>query len=131
MQIADRPLLGLEQFVVGGHTSVRGYRKNQLVRYNGLVGSLELRVPVPMPDLREWRPRFELAPFVDAGYSWNARGPTDGPTTLVSVGVGGRLGLTDRVHFEIYWGHRLKSVPEIGAANLQDAGLSLGLTWRR
>jgi hemolysin activation/secretion protein len=129
VQIADRPLLGLEQFAIGGHATVRGYRENQLVRDNGLVGSLELRVPLPMPGWREWHPRFELAPFVDAGYSWNAGRSSVGPQTLVSVGLGGRLALSDRLHFQAYWGHRLKDVPEVGGKSLQDDGLHLGLAW--
>jgi hemolysin activation/secretion protein len=130
VQIADRPLFGIEQFSIGGYATVRGYRENTLVRDNGLVGSIEWRVPVPLPSWREWRPRFELAPFVDAGYSWNADRPTRGPTTLVSVGIGGRLSITDQLHFEIYWGEALKDIEKLGENTLQDEGLHMGLTWR-
>jgi len=129
VQLASRPLLGIERFSIGGRASVRGYRENALVRDNGLVGSIEWRVPVPMPSWREWRPRFELAPFVDAGYSWNADRATLGPTTLVSVGIGGRLALPGGLRFQVYWGHALKEIPDIGEDNLQDQGLHLGLTW--
>jgi hypothetical protein len=45
LQLAEDPLLPLEQFAVGGASTVRGYRENQLVRDNGFVTSAELRIP--------------------------------------------------------------------------------------
>jgi hemolysin activation/secretion protein len=69
VQLAEDPLLSLEQFAMGGHATVRGYRENELVRDNGIISSLEVRVPL-------WsdtpgRPMVELAPFFDWGNSWN------------------------------------------------------------
>lgn len=127
VQLADRPLLGLEQFAVGGHASVRGYTESQLVRDNGLIGSIELRLPVPMPSWRERSVRFELAPFFDAGYSWNTDRSSRGPTTLLSVGLGGRLSFGDRMRFRAYWGHRLKNVLKPNDAFLQDDGVHVAL----
>lgn len=130
LQLADSPLLSLEQLSIGGAYTVRGYRENTLVRDNGVIGSLELRVPV-------WRRpesafSFELAPFVDAGKSWNTDRPNDGPETLLSVGIGGRFAFTHRVQLQVYWGHDLKRVETAGAAagdyNLQDDGIHLALT---
>jgi hemolysin activation/secretion protein len=129
VQVSDRPLLGIEQFSMGGHASVRGYRENTLVRDNGVIASLELRIPVPMPSFRESRPRLEIAPFFDVGHSWNTDRPTVGPQTVASIGIGGRLGLTERALFQVYWGHRLLDVPVFGEGALQDDGVSMGLTW--
>jgi hemolysin activation/secretion protein len=129
VQLSDRPLLGFEQFAIGGRNTVRGYRENRLVGDNGVVGSLELRVPIPMPSWREWRPHFELAPFFDAGHSWNTDRPELGEQTLLSVGVGGRLFLTHDMLFRVYWGHPLKDVASLGESSLQDDGISLGLEW--
>ena len=129
VQLTDSPLFSLEQFAVGGHSTVRGYRENRLVRDNGLVGSLELRLPLPMPSWREWQPRLELAPFFDVGRSWNTDRATVGPKTLMSAGVGGRLGLFEKLDFEVYWGHAIESVEELGDGGLQDDGVHIGAVW--
>ena len=71
VQLASAPLLPLEQIVVGGPYSVRRYRENQLVRDNGVMGSVEARVPV-MRSV-SWADVVELASFVDAGMAWNTK----------------------------------------------------------
>jgi hemolysin activation/secretion protein len=126
VQISDRPLLGLEQFAMGGHSTVRGYPENTLVRDDGLIGSVELRVPVLKRSTGI--PVLELCPFVDTGYSWNTHRGETGPTTLVSVGIGARVNAREGLGFEIYWGQELKNVPNGGESNLQDHGVHLGLT---
>ena len=129
VQLSDRPLFGLEQFAVGGHSTVRGYRENRLVRDNGAIGSLEVRVPVPLPSWREWQPSLEIAPFYDVGYSWNTDRPNLGDKLLMSIGVGGRLGLTENLEFQAYWGYDLENIANVGDASLQDDGVSLGVVW--
>lgn len=44
-QLTPDSLLPLEQFSVGGIATVRGYGQNQLVTDNGVLGSLEVRLP--------------------------------------------------------------------------------------
>ncbi len=126
VQVSNAPLLALEQFAMGGHSTVRGYRENTLVRDNGVIGSVELRVPV-------WtRPRgppiLELAPFFDAGHSWNTSRETVGPRTLASVGIGARMQIFDWARFQIYWGHRIEDVNTLESSSLQREGVHLGLT---
>jgi hemolysin activation/secretion protein len=125
LQLASQPLFSLEQFSVGGHQSVRGYRENQLVRDNGLASSLELRIPL-------WSSGalgldFQLAPFFDIGRSWNTNRPEASPRTLMSVGVGLRAGLTRYLRGEIYWGHRLRHVDEPENDDLQDKGVQFSI----
>lgn len=129
VQLANSPLYALEQFAIGGHATVRGYRENRLVRDNGVVGSVELRLPVPLPGWREWHPRFELAPFVDAGHSWNTDRGELGASTLLGVGIGGRLQLREGLDFQVYWGHDVKEVRNLGDDSLQDQGVHLGIVW--
>ena len=107
---------------------MRGYRENLLVRDNGMVGAVEVRVPVWKRSDR--RSRFEVGPFVDAGYSWNRDRPTIGPTTLVSVGLTSRLAITDRIDLRLDWGEDLKDLANPGEWNLQDAGVHFALTVR-
>jgi hemolysin activation/secretion protein len=56
----------------------------------------------PAPELRvriyervEPRLRVDLVPSVDAGHSWNSRSEEIGLQTLVSVGIGTRMTLTE------------------------------------
>ena len=117
-QLASDALPSLERFPVGGHLSVRGYRENQIVRDQGVVASLELRLP-----FRPFEGRagvFELAPFADYGYAKNRKNPTPHPHDLASVGVG-LLWSLGPVEAQVYWGHQLVDVDTSG--DLQDHGV--------
>jgi hemolysin activation/secretion protein len=128
VQLTTDPLLPLEQIAIGGRFSVRGYRENQLVRDNGLLASLEARLPVLRN--KRWAEFMQVVPFVDFGWGWNQKVATPDPTTLVSVGLGLRWAATlhmappVRSQFEIFWGYKLKDVDTEGG-DLQDLGLHL------
>ena len=126
LQLASDPLLSIEQFSVGGHASVRGYRENQIVRDNGFATSLEIRVPIwRRPDGRSI---VQLAPFADVGRAWDHsdRSNSSGDT-LASVGIGLRVFPTDWVQAELYWGERLKHVTNPND-DLQDDGVYFRVT---
>ncbi len=117
-QLASDALPSLERFPLGGHLSVRGYRENQIVRDQGVVTSLELRLPV-LP----WEGRlglFQLAPFADFGHATNRRNPTPDPENLASVGIG-LLWSLGPVDASVYWGRQLSKVDTSG--KLQDDGV--------
>lgn len=122
MQLTLDPLLPLEQFAIGGHTTVRGYRENRFVRDNGWVSSIEFRVPI-------WRRAsgisiVEIAPFYDYGRSWNKDRPTPSEEVLASAGIGLIAPISAQTYGEIYWGHMLRDVPDISDDhNLQDDGI--------
>jgi len=125
VQTANEALVGIEKFAVGGMRTVRGYRENQFVRDNGVVASLELRIPV----LRApgGRAMVQLVPFVDYGRSWNEDVLDEGAETIASVGIGLRVSPWEWLHGEFYWGGRLKKVPKFGD-DLQDSGIHFALT---
>ena len=129
MQVSNHPLLTLEQFSIGGRYTVRGYRENQVVRDNGLIGSAEFRLPV----YQRVSPSIivDLVPFFDAGHSWNKERKEIGQQTLMSVGIGTRAFVTGWGYFEFFWGHRLKDVSRIGERDLQDDGIHfrIALEW--
>jgi hemolysin activation/secretion protein len=89
LQIADRPLLSLEQFGIGGLYSVRGYSPYALLTDNGFFASAEVRLPIArVPSVDGL---LQLAPFVDLGIGWNASGnpiPTPENDTLLAIGLG-------------------------------------------
>ena len=131
-QIASAPLLGLEQFAVGGLYTVRGYRDNAVVRDNGLAGSVELRLPI----YQRRRPqiRIDLAPFFDVGRSWNSderQGLINAsPQTLASVGLGLRASAGGWGQAEIYWGRRREAIRGLGGDDLQDDGIQFRVAVR-
>lgn len=82
-QLTPDSLLSLEQFSVGGVDTVRGYTQNQLVGDNGILGSIELRLPLTRDPQR-----LQLTPFIEVGTVWNNRTPNPDPSTIAGVGVG-------------------------------------------
>ncbi len=73
-QLAPRPLISNEQFVLGGVGSVRGYREAEALGDSGARLSLELgyHIPIGKPGSAtarniDWR----IAAFVEGGHSWN------------------------------------------------------------
>jgi hemolysin activation/secretion protein len=102
-QITDGPLLSLEQLAMGGVDSVRGFRENILVRDEGVVASLEVRVPLWTFGPVE---RFELGVFTDYGYGRNQKG--DLPfklrsERLMSVGLGLHADVTPWIQASAQW----------------------------
>ena len=122
LQVAQDPLLPLDQLTIGGGATVRGYHVNQIVRDSGAVASLELRIPI----LREadGRDRLQLAPFVDWGKAWNHE-ETLGLRWLASAGVGVRYALGERVNLAVYWGGKLRHVEDQNGGGLQNSGISV------
>lgn len=127
LQLADDPLLSVEQIAVGGGTSVRGYRENQLVRDGGLVGSLELRVPILRTKFAE--PILSLAPFVDFGSAWDRRrGANERKTeSIASSGLALRLALGESWRAELSWAHAFQNRDP--ASGLQGEGIFFEVVW--
>jgi hemolysin activation/secretion protein len=123
LQLATRPLMPLEQIGIGGVQSVRGYRENQGVRDQAAVGGVELRLPLYRDGERGHL--LQLAPFVDAGYAWNARDRDQAPgeESLVGAGVGLRYRFRSLFGAELYWGASLSDVRSVPDPSLQDDGL--------
>lgn len=138
VQLANDPLLSLEQISVGGRYSVRGYRENTMLRDRALITSIEARLPLlPLMrnalgiDLANYGFDYlEFAPFFDFGRGWNREQQTPPPQDISSVGVGLRWAVTIpalvsvRPQFEVYWGHRLRKVFN-PRDSLQDNGVHL------
>jgi hemolysin activation/secretion protein len=119
-QLASDALFGLEQFAVGGSTTVRGYREDLLVRDNGVVGSLEARMPVLHSN--GGMPRLELAAFIDAGRAWNENESSDAQS-LWSAGVGLRWRMGRWVRMELEWAEAFEQVAPTVDHDLQDDGI--------
>lgn len=126
LQLADDPLVAVEQIAVGGGSSVRGYRENQLVRDNGLIASAELRWPVLRSGFG--RPIVMLVPFVDAGHAWDRRRSDKEEDPIASSGLALAVSPIEPLRAEISWGHRFRDVKPKGRG-LQREGIFVEVVW--
>jgi hemolysin activation/secretion protein len=107
VQVADRSLLSLEQFAVGGQSTVRGYRQDALLADNGAFASAELQWPLSSAAGNV----LQIAPFVDVGTVWNKSGVNPSGNTLLSTGLGLQW-RTDRFTARLDWGIPLINIPD-------------------
>ncbi|MDJ0733234.1 MAG: ShlB/FhaC/HecB family hemolysin secretion/activation protein [Nostocaceae cyanobacterium] len=116
VQLADRTLLGLEQFALGGQESIRGYRQDALLGDNGAFISAEVELPIYRTSNR--KNILQLIPFIDIGTVWNnsirASPNRDAlaSDTLASVGLGLQWRGSNNFTTRIDWGIPLISIPE-------------------
>jgi hemolysin activation/secretion protein len=119
-QLTGDSLLPLEQFSVGGIDTVRGYRQNQRVADNGVVGSIEVRFPIVRDDRLG---TVQLAPFFDIGTVWNNNDiAIASPKTLASIGLGILWQINPYFSARLDWGIPLSNVDDLGDS-LQDEGI--------
>ena len=125
VQLADRPLLSLEQFAVGGFGSVRGYRQDTVIADNGAFASVEFWLPILKS--RKSQTLIQLIPFVDVGTGWNSGGNPDPETnTLASVGLGLQWRQSNKLTARLEWGIPLMTL-ESRNQTLQEQGLYFSL----
>lgn len=127
LQLANSPLLTMEQIAVGGFSTVRGYRQNQVVADQAVVTSAEVRIPIwRRPDLGG---TVSLAPFVDYAHVWDQEDRLlDRSRNLASVGVGLRWDMPRFLSARLYWGRNLTDSATTG--DIQDHGLQFLVTLR-
>jgi hemolysin activation/secretion protein len=130
LQLADRPLVPLEQFGIGGQDSVRGYRQDLLFTDSGIFASAEVRIPVlRLPKLDN--AVLQLTPFIDIGHGFNVgNSPQPSTSTLFSLGLGLRFQIGNYLTARFDWG-----IPLIDVAGdkrtLQEQGLYFSLIYNR
>jgi len=123
-QLTPDSLLSLERFSMGGVDTVRGYQQNQLVADNGILGSVEVRVPLTSD------PRIlQLAPFLEIGTAWNNRDIDPNPATIASLGLDLRWLITPDLSLRLDYGIPLISVGERGNS-LQENGLYFSVRYQ-
>ncbi|WP_242063025.1 ShlB/FhaC/HecB family hemolysin secretion/activation protein [Nostoc sp. FACHB-145] len=107
-QLADRALVPLEQFGLGGQQTVRGYRQDLLLTDNAFFASAELRYPIlRAPQLGGGI--LQITPFVDFGTAYNSSNRADpDPNSLASVGLG-LLWQSNRINARLDWGIPLRN----------------------
>lgn len=123
-QFTDDSLLSLEQFSLGGINTVRGYAENQLVTDSGVLGTLELRIPVTKnPNT------LQLNPFIDFGTGWNNDEPDPEDSTIASVGMGLDWNAGAGFSLNVNYGVAFLDVDDEGDS-LQENGLHFSLRYQ-
>ncbi len=109
VQLSASELVPLERFGLGGYRSVRAYRQDTRLTDNGVLGTLELRLPVPW--ISGEKRLFQVVPFIDGGVAWNSDGEeVDRRNGLAAVGVGLQVSLWERVNMRLDYGIPLVDV---------------------
>ena len=128
LQLSGNPLLPMEKFVIGGSSSVRGYKENLMTTDNGFVGSLEWRLRIAEFKIPWFHKKIKegslwFCPFFDIGHGWNIDAPDPQPDRIYSMGLGllGSLNLT--FQFKLYWGLGLRDVADFGEYDIQRDGI--------
>ncbi|NEQ65063.1 MAG: ShlB/FhaC/HecB family hemolysin secretion/activation protein [Symploca sp. SIO2D2] len=120
LQWSNEPLVALEQFSLGGHFNVRGYRQSLLLADKGLFTSAEVRATVLR--IPEWNISLQLAPFFDFGTVSNNSNNGLELSNLYSLGLGLRFSLGNSFLATLDWGIPLVEVDNTGNS-LQEHGL--------
>ncbi|WP_299485885.1 ShlB/FhaC/HecB family hemolysin secretion/activation protein [Acaryochloris sp. IP29b_bin.137] len=123
-QLTPDTLLPLEKFSIGGIDSIRGYVQNQRLADNGLLGSIELRIPL----LRQHQ-TLQLTPFFEAGKVWNTSEHNLDDSTLASIGLGLRWQIFKQVNARLDFGLPLFPIDNLGSS-LQESGLYFSLRYQ-
>lgn len=124
-QITPDSLLPLERFSIGGVNTVRAYPQNQLVADNGVISSLELRIPLT----NNPNALLVLAPFVEIGTVWNNQDPDPNPATIASLGLSGHWQIGSGWDLRLDYGIPLIQVNKQGNS-LQENGFSFLLRYQ-
>ncbi len=123
-QFSANSLLSLEKFSLGGVNTVRGYQENQLVTDSGLLGGIELRLPITSnPNI------LQLTPFVEFGMGWNTDEPDPENKTIASLGLGLRWLIGNTVSVRLDYGIPLVTVDNEGDS-LQENGFHFSLRYQ-
>ena len=121
-QLSPDSLLPLEQFTLGGVGTVRGYRQNQEVGDNAVVGTIELYVPLIGDRISS--SKLNLVPFFDGGIVWDNN--SNESKTLASLGLGLDWQFKEFLSLKVDWGLPLINTGDRGNS-LQDNGFSFSL----
>lgn len=127
VQFSSDSLLGADQFIVGGPSSVRGYSQNARFGDNGLRASVEDRITLERND--DGSPFLQLAPFVDTAAVWNNGANTSNQNFLLGTGLGVILNPVEDLQARFDVGIPLVELTEAGDSR-QDIFMYLTMDYR-
>ncbi len=125
MQRTQHLLLSLDRMSIGGVTTVRGYRENQMTRDSGSVVNVEFSYPIVRNSGAELN--LDIIPFYDYGRGKNRN---EAAETLSSAGLATRL-RWQGVSLDLAIAKRLKHPDSVttSGGTLQDKGVHLQVSY--
>ncbi len=123
-QLTSDSLLSLEKISIGGVDTMRGYGQNQLVADSGVVGGVEVRIP-----LTSNVETLQLLPFFDIGTVWSNRGSNPDSQTLASLGLGLQWQPFNGLVLRADYGIPLIGMSD-GNSSLQDNGFNFSVRYQ-
>ena len=131
LQLTPDGLLPIEQFLIGGGQSLRGYRQNARIGDNGFRVSIEDRITIDRDDT-EGTPVVQLAPFLDMGAVWNSSSNPNSlgdQNFLAGAGVGFIYNPLDSFSARLDYALPLITLDDEGD-NAQDEGFYFSLNYQ-
>lgn len=135
-QLSNGPVYSGERFSAGGSQSVRGFRENQLLADQGLLGSVELARPLRVGGGMKGLLGLEWGSLTASLFAEGAvvrNRDTDlqpDPSEIASIGAALAWTPSPRLTARISYGYALTDVPALGSTDLQDRGVSFAVTYR-
>jgi hemolysin activation/secretion protein len=126
-QLSDIDLPPMEKYALGGMNSVRGYRKNVLVKDNGVNASLEWWFPL-MRDTVTGSEFLSVIPFADYGRGWDNNRDANKGIDLASIGMG-LHGSWKGVSVDFFYGYGLLKKDIATGKDPQEQGIHFAVTW--
>lgn len=123
-QLTPDSLLSFEKFSLGGINTVRGYSENFVVTDNGVLGSVELRLPLTLDPQT-----LQLSSFFDVGTGWDNEALDSDLETLASVGLGLRWLIAPNLETRLDYGIPLIDTDDDGDS-LQENGIHWSLNYQ-
>ncbi len=127
LQFASESLLGADQFIVGGPSSVRGYSQNARFGDNGFRASVEDRMTVQRNE--DGSPALQIAPYVDTAMIWNQGAQTSDQNFLLGTGVGIIANFVENVQARFDVALPLIDLNEVGDSP-QDVSMYFSMDYR-
>ena len=134
LQLSDRSLAAIEQFGLGGATTVRGYRQEAFLTDNGFAFSAEVHIPTWKNKTNE----LDFIPFFDIGTTWNNSDKKRDDKfvvqsgSLASLGLALQLVLDEHLSARVDWGIPLIAFKNSNksANTWQESGIYLKLNYQ-
>ena len=126
VQLANRPLVPVEQISIGGLDTVRGYRTSTLLADSGWLASAEVYLPILR--IPKWQGVLQIIPFLDAGQGTNRGDFQPSPSKLLSTGLGLQWKMGDRFRARLDWGIPLINATAENGRSLRESFFSVIFT---
>ncbi|MEL6468961.1 MAG: ShlB/FhaC/HecB family hemolysin secretion/activation protein [Cyanobacteria bacterium J06623_4] len=128
LQLTPDRLLPVEQFLIGGGQSLRGYRQNVRSGDNGFRLSVEDRITLTRDEETE-NAVIQIAPFFDIGAVWNNGNSTVNQNFIAGAGLGFIYDPFESFNLRIDYALPLVILEDEGN-NAQDEGFYFSATYQ-